>query len=158
MGQHITGGVTLLVAAAVLVGAVQRPVKPLSKADLVGVWAGFGSEYPYFYRLHLRADNAGSLVVLFPEATPDVYGVDWAVTNGVVLAKMTPVSSGAEPIACSISEADRRRLRFIVKGTSGQFTRTALLVNQERFEQALAESSKYDPYAGQPKQRKGAGL
>jgi hypothetical protein len=157
MNRQITRTLTLLLAVSALGAPRERPAKLLSKTDIVGVWAGFGKEYPYFYRLNLRPDNAGSLVVLYPEANPDVYRVVWAISNSTVVTKMTPFSPGAEPIDCSVAEPDSRRMGFIVKGISAEFTRTALLVNQERFARTFAESTKYDPYAGEPKKEKRSG-
>jgi hypothetical protein len=157
MHQRITRSVALLLAASALGAPGERPAKPPSNTEIVGVWAGFGKEYPYFYRLDLRPDNAGSLIVLFPNASPDVYRVDWAISNRTVITKLTPFSPGAEPIVCLVSESDGRRMGLTVQGPSGDFKRTASLVNQQRFARAFAESSKHDPYGHEPKKGKGSG-
>src|SRR2546428_13863565 len=53
---------------------------PILQKDLVGAWAGCAQGCTEFYRLDLKSDGSGSLVILDPRLEHDLYLIsDWKI-------------------------------------------------------------------------------
>lgn len=132
-----------------LIAIASRPSMSPSRSDLVGVWVGFDTSYPDFYRVNLRENNTGTLVVLFPEGQPDVYALRWEFSERQLLLQASPLTTNCEVIACSVAKVDSRRMEFAINGISNAWKRTALLLNEKKLSARIAESAKHEPKAVQ---------
>ena len=120
-----------------------RPAKSPSQGDLVGDWVGFEASYPYFYRLDLRRDDTGNLVVLYPQGESAVYGLRWQLSEKQLQLNVLPLTTNAEMITCQVLKADFRRMTVVVSGVSNTWKRTAMLLNEKFLAAGIAESAKH---------------
>jgi len=134
-------GVVLTIS---LIGFASRRLTPPSKGDLVGFWIGYEQSFPYFYRLNLREDYTGTLVILYPEGNPSIYGLRWEFPEPRLLIQVSPMSQGAEKITCSVTKVDYRSINLVITGSSNQWKRTALLLNEKQLSAKIAESAEHE--------------
>ena len=128
-----------------LIAYAWRPVTPPSKGDLVGVWVGYEDAYPYFYRLTLRDNNSGALVILYSGGDTGVYNLSWDLAGPRLSIRAVPLSQDTEPIVCSVTKVDYKRIDLATSGTSVQWKRSAVLLNNKELSAKIAESAKHDP-------------
>ena len=126
-----------------LITLASRPSTPPTHSELVGLWAGYEHSFPYFYRLNLREDSSGALVILYPEGKPDVYNLRWEFAKLQLLIKASPINNDTEKIACSVSKVNHRQIDLVISGKG--WKRNALLVNERQLASKIAESRKHEP-------------
>jgi len=115
-----------------------------TKEDLVGLWVGFETSYPYFYRINLRKDDTGKMVVLFPQGDPSVYDLRWQFSERQLQLQTSPVTTNSEIITCSVVRVDSRRMDVVIAGKSNQWKRSAMLLNEKILAAGISESARHE--------------
>ena len=134
----------VLVTIALTAVATRFAIPP-TKGDLTGLWIGYEQSYPYFYRLDLRQQDTGSLVILYPEGNAGVYHVSWELSRSRLRIELTPPNNDSERIACSVTRVDYRRIDLNTTGISGRWTRRASLLNYSDLSAKITQSAAHEP-------------
>jgi hypothetical protein len=103
------------------VGIATRSGIPPNRGDLVGVWIGYDESIVDFYRLNLRDDATGTLVILHPYEKAAVYNLHWEFSNARLLIQ--PPKNDVESISLSVTNIDYQHLEFLLTGNSNRWSR-----------------------------------
>ena len=137
---YITASFALLLSIVF----ARQPVLPPPASELVGLWVGYENGYPYFYRLNLKTNNTGRLIIMFPEAEPDVYDLHWRLNERKLILDALPLTKNSEVINCAVSNLTHRRMDIIISGGSNEWHRTARLLNERLLSARIVESGEYE--------------
>jgi len=133
----------ILIWSSLLTLIASQPVLLPSKERLVGDWVGYEAYFPDFYRVHLREDNTGVMVIVVPEREPNVYALRWEVEGQKQLRlQLSPLTKKSESISCVVSNVDSIRMDIVISGTTNKWRRTARLLNEKLLLNRMAEGAK----------------
>jgi hypothetical protein len=135
-----------LVFCALLLGAVDatRPPSPPEKKSVVGYWAGYEDEFPYFYRLNMRSDYTGTLIVFMPRERADKYRVRWSVEGSTISLQLSGISAQTFDRNCLVQSFSSRAMHLIVGGRSNEWKRAVTLFNEESLRARVGEAAKQE--------------
>ena len=133
-----------LMLSVSVVALGDRPIKPPVERNLVGHWVGFCDQRLYFYRLNLRGDNTGKLVVVYAEDEPDIYSVRWQLNERQLQLNLFPLTTNAEIMTCYVAKIESRRLDIEFAGVGKDWKRTASLLNEKALAAGIVESAKHE--------------
>ena len=126
---------TYLLSAVIVTGAAlcdseaaAKKIPPPSLATLAGSWLGGSDGGLEYFRLELRENGAGNLVIQYLPGNPAVaYLITSTSLSGyTVTFSVKPIDADAEPIFLR-GEANSYRLSLEVGGTDGNWDRSLLL-------------------------------
>ena len=141
--RNLVAGLLAAVLPLAVLGT--RFGQPPKEEDLLGSWVGYDNVLPTFYRLSLRSNDTGSLIILYGDRSADTYRITWHLRNEGLLLAATPIN-GSEAIQCSPRNVEYKRMDLLVRGPStNQWKRTASLLSQRELFKRISESESHEP-------------
>lgn len=130
--------IVICVAAVLLAGVTAfcefRPA-PIVEKDLLGAWAGCAQGCTEFYRLDLKRESSGSLVILQPDLEHTLYAIsEWKVESEQL--KMVPKPQrGTETIEVKSLRLNTCYVEIEIWAPVGKWKRTVTLYNEKDWDE-----------------------
>ena len=116
-----------------------RPA-PIEQKDLVGAWAGCTQGCTEFYRLDLKADGSGSLVILEPDLEHSLYSISgWKLQSEQLRMALKP-HAGAETIEVKSLRLGIRYIEIQIQAPVVGWKRTVTLYNEKDWDERTRKS------------------
>ena len=111
-----------------------RPA-PIEEKDLIGAWAGCAQGCTEFYRLELKADRSGFLVILEPDLKQTVYSISgWKIQSEQLRMMLRP-HAGAEAIEVQSLRLGTRYFEIEIQASIVGWKRKVTLLNEKDWDE-----------------------
>lgn len=140
-----TSVIICLLATIIAISALaSRPINLPGKEELVGDWVGYDESYVDFYRLNLRADGTGSIVVLYPDGETIAHDLTWELMPRKLFIHPSQKEKSAEKAKFSVSGYGFEHIDIRFRPAGQGWDSTVALLNEKSLKAKIAASAKND--------------